>query len=184
MDSQSQSKKRWLVPALLAAVILLLLIIVVMLLRRGPALTDIPDNSVPKLGYSADAKVMLDQNSLQAAVSAAMENAQNGNIALLYKNNAYSEDGVNFECYIANSAYNIYDMYLTIFADAEMTDQLFLSQLVPPGSGFENITLEHALEPGDHTVYVGLTQVETDEETGEQAIQGQVFHTMDFHVTQ
>ena len=184
MDTKAQSTKRWLVPALLGAVILLLVAIVIVLLRRGPALTDISDENVPKLGYSADAKVMLDQDSLQAAVSAAMENAQAGNIALLYKNNAYSDDGINFECYIANSAYNAYDMYLTIFADGEMTDQIFLSLLVPPGSGFDNITLEHALDPGDHTVYVGLTQVAVDEETGEQVIQGQVFHTMDFHVAQ
>jgi hypothetical protein len=113
----------------------------------------------------------------------AMENAKDGNISLLYKDNAYSTDGSTFSCYIVNSANNAYDMYLTIFADSAMTDELFLSQLVPPGSGFEEITLEHPLEKGDHTVYVALTQVVTDEETGEQTIHGQVVHTMDFHVT-
>jgi hypothetical protein len=63
-----------------------------------------------------------------------------------------------------------------------MTDELFLSKLVPPGSGFETITLEHPLETGDHVVYVVITQIDTDEETGAQTVKNQVVHTMDFHV--
>jgi hypothetical protein len=125
---------------------------------------------------------MLDQDSLQAAIDEAMENAKKGNISLLYKDNAYSDDGSTFSCYIVNSAANAYDMFLTIYADSAMTDELYLSKLVPPGSGFEEITLEHPLDKGDHEVYVALTQVETDEETGAQTIRNQVVHTMDFHV--
>jgi hypothetical protein len=139
-----------------------------------------PDLTV---GYATEAKVMLDQDSLQAAMDAAMENAKDGNISLLYKNNAYSSDGENFECYLVNSSGNLYDAFFTIYANADMTDELFLSQLVPPGSGFENITLEHSLDDGDHVVYVAVTQVKTDEETGEQSVANQVVHTMDFHVT-
>jgi hypothetical protein len=33
-------------------------------------------------------------------------------------------------------------------------------------------------------VYVALTQVVTDEETGAQTVHKQVVHTMDFHVTE
>jgi hypothetical protein len=135
------------------------------------------------IGYATEAKVMLDQDSLQAAVDAAMENARKGNISLMYKDNAYSDDGSTFSCYIVNSASNAFDMFLSIYADPQMTDELYLSQLVPPGSGFEEITLERPLSKGDHEVYVALTQVETDEETGEQTIRNQVVHTMDFHVT-
>lgn len=162
-----------------AVVIVLLLALVVFLLMRP---TNIADEGVPKIGYASEAKVMLDQNSLQAAMDEAMANARDGYVGLNYKNDAYSEDGTNFECVIINSSSNIYDMFLTIYADMEMTDQIFLSELVPPGSGFENITLSHPLEEGDHTVCVALTQVDTDEETGEQVIKNQIMHTMDFHV--
>lgn len=141
------------------------------------------ESDTPTIGYAAEAKVMLDQDSLQAAFDEAVANAEKGNIALRYRNDAYSDDGTNFSCYIANSQNNMYDMYLTIFADAELTDRLFLSGLVPPGSGFEEITLDHALEPGDHTVYVALSQVETDE-SGKQLLGNQIIHTMVFHVTQ
>ena len=134
-----------------------------------------------KIGYASEATVLLDQDSLQAAVDEAMANAENGLVALEYQNNAYSTDGKTFSCYIANGATNLYDMFLTIFADVELTDQIFLSKLVPPGSGFEEITLDHELEIGDHTVYVAVTQVETDE-NGVQVLKNQVMHTMEFHV--
>lgn len=165
-----------------AAVIIVLLAIVVVLLLRRPSPTSIGDADVPQIGYATEATVLLDQNSLQAAMDEAMANARDGNIGLYYRNDATSSDGTNFDCFIGNSSSNIYDMFLTIYADAEMTDQLFLSGLVPPGSGFEHITLDHALDPGVHTVYVALTQVDTDEETGEQVLKGQVVYTMDFHV--
>ncbi len=161
-----------------AAVIVAALAVVAALLLRA----DKDDGNSAAIGYAAEAKVMLDQNSLQAAFEEAMRNAEDGNVGLKYKNDAFSSDGTNFECYIVNSESNKYDMFLAVYADSELTDQIFLSGLVPPGSGFENITLEHALEVGSHRVYVALTQVETNEETGEQVIKNQVMHTMDFHV--
>ena len=163
-----------------AAIIALLVAAIAFLLMRQSTM-NIADEGVPKIGYAAEATVMLDQNSLQAAMDAAMEKTKDGNVALRYKNNAFSTNGTDFECYIGNSSSNVFDMFLTIYADAEMTDQVFLSGLVPPGSGFENITLDHALESGNHTVYVVVTQV-ADDENGQQVIKNQVVHTMDFHV--
>lgn len=180
-ETKKQSGQRWII-ILLAALIVLLAVVLVVVLGRGKEMV-LGDEQTPKIGYATDAKVMLDQASLQAAFDEAVRNAADGYVGLHYQNDAYSENGTDFECRIINSASNKYDMFLNIFADAELTDQLFLSALVPPGSGFEQITLEHALDPGDHTVYVALTQVDTDEETGEQVIKNQVMHTMDFHVS-
>ncbi len=145
------------------------------------ALNEKEDNNGLGISYASEARVMLDQDSLQAAVDEAQRNAREGKVALMYQNDAYSKDGKTFSCYIANSSGNMYDMFLTIFADAEMTDQIFLSGLVAPGNGFEEITLDHALEVGDHTVYVAVTQVDTGE-SGEQVIKNQVVHTIKFHV--
>ncbi|MCI9213898.1 MAG: hypothetical protein HFF75_01355 [Oscillospiraceae bacterium] len=180
METKSKANQKWIV-ILLAALIVMLGVILAVVLLRGRS---IPDGNTPLIGYSADAKVMLDQNSLQAAYDQAAKNAAEGAIGLKYQNDAYSSNGEDFTCRILNSSSNIYDMFLTIYADAEMTDQIFLSGLVPPGSGFENITLDRVLEKGDHMVYVVLTQVETNAETGEQVIKNQVAHTMDFHVTE
>ena len=132
--------------------------------------------------YDANAKVFLDQGSLQAAMDEALRNAQQRNVALHYRNDASSKDGQTFECYIANSSGNLYDMFLTICADSEMKDELFLSKLLRPGTGYDSITLNRALEPGNHTVYVAVTLVETAA-NGAQTIKAQALHTMDFHVT-
>lgn len=179
MENQRPLDKR-----LIAVIVGLVLIIMAMafflIFRQGT--TTIDDDGTPRVGYATNATVMLDQNALQAAMDEAMRNAKDGNVALLYKNNAYSENGKDFTCYIVNSTSNKYDMFLTIYADAALTDQVFLSGLVPPGSGFEQITLDRALEAGDHTVNVVLTQVDTDE-SGQQVIKNQVAHTMEFHVT-
>lgn len=183
METSAETKKA---PALSNKVVIIAAIMIVTVVIAAAAFIVLGRNDSSggnTIGYATEAKVMLDQNALQAAMDEAVENAKNGNVGLRYKNNAYSDDGVNFTCFIMNSSSNIYDMFLTIFADVEMTDRIFLSELVPPGSGFENITLEHALEVGDHTVYVALTQVDTDTESGEQVIKNQVLHTMDFHVS-
>lgn len=166
---------------LIAALILLLLIIAggcvyFFFIRKAP------EEDTNRAGYALNAGVVLTQEELDAAMASAAQNAEAGRVALSYKNGAYSTDGENFDCYIINSASNLFDMFLTIYADAELTDEIFLSGLIPPGSGYEKLKLEHKLEKGDHTVYVVLTQVDTDED-GNESIVNQVTHTMDFHVS-
>lgn len=178
METKKASNK---VLIAVGVIIIVLLAAVIAILLTRPSLTNIDDEGVPKLGYATDAKVLLDQDALQAAVDEAQRNAKESMVALQYQNDAFSTDGKTFSCHIANAPANLYDMFLTIYADADLTDQIFLSDLVPPGSGFEEITLSHALESGDHTVYVAVTQVATDE-NGKQAIKNQVMHTIDFHV--
>ena len=108
-----------------------------------------------------------------------VEDAQK-TIGLQFKNDAYSDDGLNFDCYIANPARNGRDMFLAIYADAELTERLFLSGLVAPGYAFERITLERPLPEGDHAVAVAFSQVE--ELDGQQTMRAQALVTMDFHV--
>ncbi|MCI8844279.1 MAG: hypothetical protein HFF08_09240 [Oscillospiraceae bacterium] len=124
----------------------------------------------------------LTEDELAAALDDARANAGTGNIALRFKNNAYSEDGQSFSCYIMNSERNAYDMFLTIYGDEQLSDELFSSGLVAPGRGFDQIKLNRALDQGTHMVYVVLTQVDTDEE-GVQTVVGQTSHAMDFIVS-
>lgn len=179
MEEKSQSKQRWLVPALLAVVILLLAVILVVVMKPKEEPVDISDGETPKIGYAEGVTVVEDPDALQKAVDEMYKKAEEGSIALEYKNDASSEDGETFSCYIANSLSNSYDMYIQIFADAELTDELFLSGLLRSGTAFDTITLNHALNPGANLVYVAFTQVEEDLET----IHAQVFVTMNFNVT-
>ncbi len=132
-----------------------------------------------KIGYADEGVTTVeDPDALQKEVDEMVEAAKDNEITLEYKNDASSTDGENFDCYIANAVENKYDMFVGIFADPNMEDELFVSQLLRPGSAFETIKLNHPLERGTHEVYVFFTQVEEDLET----IHGQIPVTMSFTV--
>lgn len=172
---------RWLIPALLALLILAVAALAVVLITRGTAGDRAAEeSSPPRIGYAEGTTVVDDPDALQAAVDEMLAKAGEPGVGLEYKNDAVSYDGVNFDCYIANAGANQYDMYIDIYADAEMTDEVFLSELMRPGTAFEKVTLNRALETGNHLVYVAFTQVEDVD--GEQTIHAQVVATMNFIV--
>lgn len=104
-------------------------------------------------------------------------------INLKYNYQAFSKDGINFTGLLANDPGNEYDMFVDIFADAGATDRIYLSGLLPPGTGLQSIELNRALPVGTNTVYVAFNQVDFDE-NGEQAIVGQAVVTVEFIVTE
>lgn len=179
--AQPNNSKLTIAIVALIVVIIAATAVIVDVTLRGKDPGDAPVSEGLTIGYATDASVFLDEKSLQAAMDEALRNAAERNVALWYQNEAYSTDGVTFTCYIGNSGANLYDMFLTIFADAELTDQVYMSQLIRPGSGFERIKLSHALEPGAHTMYVAATLVETGSD-GTQVIKSQVIHTIEFYV--
>lgn len=181
----AQPKKR------LSPLTLVLIIIIVLLLAvaaflavskfggKEPGTESLGDASTPLIGYEEGVTVVDDPDALQKQVDAMYKKAKEKGVAVEYQNGASGTDGENFDCYIANPAKADYDVFITIFADAELTDQLYLSGLIPPGSAKREIKLDRALEAGTHRVYVVYTQVEDDHST----IHQQAIVTMDFSVT-
>ena len=110
-----------------------------------------------------------------------IEPVNNGWIALTYNYKAFSSDGVHFSCLLSNSAANLYDLYFDIYADDTLRDQVFLSGLIPPGYGLNEIELNHALPAGTTKCYVVFNQVDTDED-GNQSLINQMLVTVDFVV--
>ncbi len=139
-----------------------------------------------RIGYATQGVVATDPETLQDQVDAMIEQSKEPGVALEYKNLMVSDDGQNFACYIGNSADNAYDMFITIYADQALTDELFLSELLRPGERFEQITISRKLDPGDYTGYVVYTQVADkdalDQSVAIQTIQAQVATTMNIKV--
>lgn len=146
-----------------------------------PAQEEEPPKRNLVIGYAEEGVTVAEtEDELNKSVRQMLEAAQEPGIRLSYKNNAFSEDGVNFSCYIANGDEK-YDVFFQIFADEELQDEVFLSQLLRPGQAFESITLSHALPKRSTTrCYVSQTRVELVD--GEQTIHDQTFFTMDFNV--
>lgn len=132
-----------------------------------------------KIGYAEGVTVTENPNALQDTFDEMVEKAKEGYITLEFKNTARSTDGLNFSCYLANADKNTKDAFFAIYADSALTDELYLSGLLRPGTAFDQLTLNHDLPKGTNTVYVVQTQVEEDLET----ICGQMSFTMDFVVS-
>ncbi len=124
----------------------------------------------PGLKYATEGVVLTEEGDFETVLEPNM-------IALEFKNDAFSQDGQTFVCYLGNSELNERDMFIAIYADAELTDELYVSDMLRPGNAFNEIKLNRKLDEGDHRVYVAMTQME-DPET----MHAQTIYTMDFHV--
>jgi len=133
------------------------------------------------IGYASEGVTVIDNvNELQRAVDEAYAKSKEPGIGLLFQNDAYSVDGVHFTCSIGNSDSNEYDMFIAIYSDMDFTEEIFVSQLLRPGTKFERLELNRALEVGDYRLPVVFTQVVVED--GEAKIHAQTSVTMDFHV--
>jgi len=184
-------KNAWILPVVFLVLLAVIAALLAMLLLQGrgaqndatPTADVQTNDSGFKVGYATEGVTAVkDPEALQRAIDEAYAKAQEPGVALKYRNDAVSTNGVDFDCYIGNSTDNAYDMFIDIYADQALTDEIFLSELLKPGQAFEKITLKHPLDPGTHRVYVAFTQVKVED--GEQKIHQQVMVTMDFHVSE
>lgn len=176
-------------PILVVAIIFLLtalLVVMVLLLRQmkltagyAPSVTNASETG--RVAYATEGVTIVDDQDAMQRMAEEIYGAQDDGIGLKYQNDALSQDGTNFQCMIANSELNKNDAYFTICADSDLTDVLYVSGLLRPGEAFEKISLERALERGDHTVYVTIALVEDVD--GQQSIVNHMTYTMDFHVS-
>lgn len=159
-DVPEKSPKKKLVAVVLVIILLLALGAVVFLFLRGQE--EKPEEGAG-LSYEGNAHTVTDEKTLQELVDEMM--AKDGQMALEYSPAASSSDGKNFSCNIVNSVKNQYDMYLGIYSDDGLTDELYLTQLIRPGDGIGSFTTSRELEKGSHSCILVFTQVEDDHQT-------------------
>jgi ABC-type Na+ efflux pump permease subunit len=145
------------------SVIVVLLIIVIVILIGGISAAavlvskNISENKnkdseysdTPVLAY-AEGAVALDADGLQDQVDEMVEKAEDGMMTLEFKNTAVSTDGTNFTCHIGNAIENKYDMYINIFLDDNLEDEILLTGLLSPGMGIDSFESEKKLNPGNY----------------------------------
>lgn len=135
------------------------------------------------VGYATEGvtPVTNDPEEFSRAVDEAFRKAaEKKPMSLKYRYDATSRDGVNFDCLLANSPDNDDDMFIAIYTDTTFQEELFLSELLRPGTAFEHITLNRQLEKGSHDVVAAFTLVKTED--GQQSITQQQFIGLRFTV--
>lgn len=169
-ETAQETKKSSKTIIILLVVLILLLIggivtvVVVLLNKDDTPETDSQPQGAFTLPYDNGA-VFLDEDSLQAQVDAAFKQAAEGSMVLQFKNTAVSKDGTHFECEIGNAIENPYDMYINIYKDSSLEEQILLTGLIPPGSGIYEFDSEKPIFPGSYEAILVLTQVEDDHQT-------------------
>lgn len=171
MDKEKKNSKRlWIILASVVGILLIaaiVVLVVVLIKTRSRDTLDTSSNveSVQGgvIGYEANV-VTTDEDTLQRLVDEMVEKAAEGTMALEMKTDAVSADGSIFDCYIANSVSNSYDMFVVIYLD-ETEEELYRSGLIPLGSRIETFTSSVELSPGTHVGTIQYNQVENDKMT-------------------
>lgn len=169
-------------------ILIIFLIIVIVLLAAGVGLAAVfifnnnPDSPVDTLSTQAvvaeqksndnplvldydSSAVALDEDTLAKRFAEMQEKAKNGYVNLEFQNTAFSSDGINFTCHFANSASNTEDMFVNIYKDVTLTEQIYLSGLMAPGTVIEKFVSEIKLEPGEYSAAILFTTVADDHQT-------------------
>lgn len=154
--------------------IIVILIIIIFLLLAGGAvwfffLRDKPaDNNVGgeltsegNIPYEVNVGVLKPNAGLEEQ----LKDGTGDRIPLHFATSAISEDGENYKCVLGNPNGAKYDIYFDMYADAEMTEQIYLSGLVPPGSQLEGFKTNTKFPQGSTDVVLVITQVEDDHKT-------------------
>ena len=109
--------------------------------------------------------VALNADDLARQYSELQEKVNEGQVSLEFQNIAFSENGTDFTCHLANSDMNTEDMFFSIYKDGTFSEQIYLSGLLAPGQVIESFTSEIKFDPGEYEVVVLFTTVADDHKT-------------------
>lgn len=139
---RQQSKTTLLLVMILLLIIVIAGSIIAFLLTREPE-----SEAVQKIGMEAG--IVTNEGDLTD-----LELNEPFSFTTLYDRDIYITNGKDATCYIGNSDSNYYeDMYIQIYLNDEndeLSDEIYVSKVIPRGSHIESFTAERELVPGDY----------------------------------
>lgn len=163
-DSKEKSKKKLIVILIIVIAALLIAggVALALVLNNGKEEADTPDEGLIKYDEAA---VALTSDDFRDKLEKEIEKAKEGQVALKYNYQAYSDDGKHFICSLGNSEANNYDMYFNIYTNESYDEQILLTGLFKPGTGLTEFDSDITLSPGQHDVILVFTLVDDDHKT-------------------
>lgn len=95
----------------------------------------------------------------------AIKEMQDNEIPMIFSPTATSTDGVNFECEIGNPPGAKYYMYLDLYSDTSLEEEVYLSGLLEPGKGITSFSTSKTFPKGETDAVLVLTTVRDDQKT-------------------
>lgn len=164
---EKKSSKKLVVILLVLLLILILGILLVLLVPKGSEEKVQPADETAPPGFQIqydEAVVVLDEEAMRKAMEAGIAAAKD-NIIVDYQKQAYSVDGVNFDCVLNNHPSQEKDVYFNVYLDESYEKQVLLTGLVPPGSGIRQFKSEIEFEAGVYDTVLVITTVGDDHAT-------------------
>ena len=154
--------------------VIILLLIVIILLLAGVAAFFIWNATKPSEsenntgGKQIPLEItagVLSPDKLKEWNEEALREMEDNQIPMIYSPTATSKDGVNFECEIGNPAGAKYYMYLELFPDTSLDEDVYLSGLLEPGKGITSFSTSKTFPKGETDAVLVLTTVREDKQT-------------------
>lgn len=159
-------------------VIIILLIIVIVLLIGGGVTALVllngsrgsgESNSMPTM---SNGQIPLEVNAgvlspdqMAEWNSEALQQAEDNQIPINYAPIANSVDGKNFACEIGNPDGAKYYFYLDLYSDTTLSEEVYLSGLIPPGRGVTSFQTNKEFPKGETDAVLVITTVQDDRST-------------------
>jgi hypothetical protein len=179
-EENKDSKSKVIIIVLIAILVLLIAgtITVVILLQNNnngeAGMNPVDTSSAAVMSSGGDNPLILDYDNSAVALNAdelakqyndLQKKVDEGTVSLEFQNIAFSENGTDFTCHLANSDMNTEDMFFNIYKDGTFSEQIYLSGLLSPGQVIESFTSEIKFDPGEYEVVVLFTTVADDHKT-------------------
>lgn len=157
-------------------IIIVLIIVIVLLLAGGITAFALINANADKPGEvtnSAGGKQIplevnagvLNPDQLKDWNESALKEAQDTQIPVSFSPIATSTDGENFSCEIGNPPGAKYYMYLDIYSDTKLEEEVYLSGLLEPGKGITSFKTNRPFPKGETDTVLVLTTVQDDMQT-------------------
>lgn len=153
-------------------VVILLIIVIVLLLAGGvtffllngkkPAETETSGGKQIPLEVNAG---VLNPDKMKEWNESILRDMEDNQIPIAFSPTAISTDGTNFTCEIGNPPGAKYLMYLDMYSDVSLSEEVYLSGLLQPGQGITSFTTTKAFPKGETDIVLVFTTVQDDRQT-------------------
>lgn len=147
--------------------VIIILIVVIVLILAGAAFFFIKSGAFDKDSMPGSKEIPLEVNAgvltgdkLKEWNESVLAEMEDNEIPVTFSPTATSTDGVNFSCEIGNPPGAKYYIYLDMYSDTSLREEVYLSGLLAPGQGIFNFTTNRAFPKGETDIVLVITTVQ------------------------
>lgn len=153
--------------------LVIVLIIVIVLLVAGGAVFFILNNNRTEEETSSNGKQIplevnagvMDPDTMKEWNESVLAEMEDNQIPIAFSPTAISKDGTNFTCEIGNPPGAKYYIYLDMYSDTTLSEEIYLSGLLEPGQGIKTFQSSKEFPKGETDIVLVISTVQDDRQT-------------------